>query len=170
MLEAEEPFSGSVRVAEIRGSAARYQRSVEDRQRYSGVFLVYGGPACGHKMHAHFAIGAYSHKGAAIAYIAALYDPYLAGGRAEVGGDLIGYEAERAVEIRAASDLVENISYPVFSSCWHFNIRHRGRMGVPVVILFSLPTVILTSVRMSVNCLILLLSRAKWLVSWCRPI
>jgi hypothetical protein len=61
-------------------------------------------------MHAHLAIGADTSQRAVIAYIAPFDDPYLAGGRSEIGGYLRCDHRKRAVEVRAASDLFEKLT------------------------------------------------------------
>jgi hypothetical protein len=48
-------------------------------------------------MHAHLPVRARVGKRAALTNVAALDDPYLASRRADVGGELVGYQAQRVI-------------------------------------------------------------------------
>jgi hypothetical protein len=61
-------------------------------------------------MHAHLSIGAGGSQRAVIADIASFDDPYLAGGRAQIGGYLRCDHRERPIEVRAAGDFFENLT------------------------------------------------------------
>ena len=80
-------------------------------------------------MHAHLLVRARVDKRAAITNVPAFDDPYLASGRADVGSELVGNQAQRVTQVRTAPDLIENLVYSVFSGCRHLKNVWAYKVG-----------------------------------------
>jgi hypothetical protein len=70
-------------------------------------------------MHAHLSVGADVGQAAAITDVTALDDPNLANRRSNVRRELIGSDAQNAVETRASSYFVKYAGYSIFCVCRH---------------------------------------------------
>src|SRR5260370_28202312 len=119
MLEPKQLVACSVRIGEVRHAPVRYHLSAELRQRDPRVFLLKSGPRGRHEMKTYFTVRASVGQQASFTHISALDNPDLARGRTHLGGNLLGYEAERSVQVAAARDFLKYDSRPVVSRWLH---------------------------------------------------
>jgi hypothetical protein len=128
MLQPEQPFSNAAWVREVGRAPSRNHSRAEQRERYPRVFPLHHRSAGGYQVHAHLTVRTDGCERTSLADIAAFDHPYLAGWRSQISGSVIGYEGERAIEVRTAGHLFKDFSDPVFSGCLHEVALFWGRV------------------------------------------